>query len=565
MLTELKVSNFAIIDNVHIVFHGGLNILSGETGSGKSILLKSLSLLMGDKASSESVRTGHDQAVVEGSFDLKKRSDIVARMNEMGLESDDGQLVIRRIVSAQGKNRVYINNAISTLSALQNLVAPLVEVTGYLTPLIEMTGQHENQNLLSKTYHLDLLDHYSGQLTNRREYGDLWREAQELSSEIDRLRESGRTRAQRLDFLKFQIQEIEEAALNPGDDVELELSYKRIRNFAKIQGFLENLGTALTGEGDSIVASLKRIEGRSREFGPQETWLNPVLHPMKEALALLDEASIASMQLLQSLNQEPQDAESIESKLSQLRKLQKKYGTSVQDILKQHSEMQREVIGLDSSEDRLLEAEKKLKELQLKMKAKAEKLSSARLSELKSLETGVQKELKDLNMKDVVFKVLHEKLPALSPVGLDQVEFMLQNGPTDSARPIAKFASGGELSRILLALKQIVGQGEKPRTYLFDEVDTGVSGITAEKVGRKLRKISQGQQVVCVTHLPQVAAFGDSHFAIEKKHVQGLPQTIIRELKAKDRVQEIARLVSGEKVGAAGLKHAEQLLVDSRA
>lgn len=564
MLTELKVSNFAIIDNVHIVFHSGLNILSGETGSGKSILLKSLSLLMGDKASSESVRTGHEQAVVEGSFDLKKRKDIVARMAEMGLESEEDQLIIRRIVSAQGKNRVYINNAISTLSALQNLVAPLVEVTGYLTPLIEMTGQHENQNLLSKSYHLDLLDHYAETITSRKEYAELWAQSVKLASEIESLQESGRTRAQRLDFLKFQIQEIEEAALVPGDDVALEEAYKRIRNSVKIQSFLEGLGGTLSGEGDSIVASLKRIDGRSRDFANQESWMVPVLGPIREALALLDDAALATTRMLQNMNQESQDADAIETQLSQLRKLQKKYGSSVADILLQSEEMKKEALSLDSSEDRLIEAEKALKELQLKLKAKAEKLSSARLSELKNLEQGVQKELKELNMKDVVFRLVHEKLKVLSPLGIDQVEFMLQNRATDTPRPIAKFASGGELSRILLALKQIVGQGERPRTYLFDEVDTGVSGITAEKVGRKLKKISEGQQVICVTHLPQVAAFGDSHFSIEKKTVTGSPQTLIRELKAKDRVQEIARLVSGEKVGSAGLKHAEQLLKESR-
>jgi DNA repair protein RecN (Recombination protein N) len=266
MLLELKVSNFAIIDNVHIPFRQGLNIMSGETGAGKSILLKSLGLLMGDKATSDSVRTGSEFAIIEGSFDLATRPDIRGRLDEMGIDSTDDHMVVRRIVSTTNKSRVYINGALSTLTGLREVVAPLVEVAGSAVPLIEMTGQHENRNLLSRSYHLDLLDQYAGVWKKRGEFVEAYKRSQELVREIEEIRLETRSRAQRLDFLIYQRDEIRALNLRPGEEEEIENETRRLKYSAKLNSFVEQAENLLYNDDDSVTSRLHYLMQRAAEL-----------------------------------------------------------------------------------------------------------------------------------------------------------------------------------------------------------------------------------------------------------------------------------------------------------
>lgn len=565
MLLELKVSNFAIIENLHITFKNGLNILSGETGAGKSVLLKSLALLMGGKASSDTIRTGATLATIEGSFDISKRADIISSLQEMGIEADEDVLIVRRVLSSGDKSKVYLNGSLSTLNSLRDIVAPLVELAGHSAPLIEMTGQHENRNLMSKAYHLDLLDQYAGTWDKRLLFSEKFTRYNAIFEEIKKLESDAKQKAQRLDFLVYQRDEIANLDLSPGEDHSLETEVKKLKNSSRIGTFVDQAEAALYTDDDSAISRLNTVIKKGADLASLDPQMAAKLENLAQAKALIDESVYELRQYSSRIDADPQRLEEVESRLSDLRKLQKKYGSSVDDILKALMDMEIEISNLQNSESRVESLKKEATGIRKELEVLGADLHKRRLKGSELLATSVNSELLDLNMKGVTFHVTIEDLKDLSATGLSDVEFMSQTSSKDLKRPLAKFASGGELSRILLSLKRVVGSTHQPRTYLFDEVDTGVSGETAEKVGRKLKTIAKGQQVICVTHLPQVAAFGDSHFFIQKSPNSDSVAMLVSELKKKERVQELARLISGEKISKTSLAHAEQLLSEAHA
>lgn len=562
MLQELKVSQFAIIDHLHIEFQNGLNILSGETGSGKSVLLKSLALLMGEKASADIIRTGSQQAVVEGSFDLKKRPDIKNALASIGVESIDNTLIVKRVIALNDKSKIYLNGSISTLNQLREMVSPMIEVTGNSAPLIEMTGQHDNRNLLSKAYHLDLLDQYAGHFDKRRVFETKYEQLTGLKNQITDFEKQAQDKSQKLDFLKFQIQELQKLQIDPETDQALESDIKMMKSSHKVLQFIEECDELLFGDEDSVTSRLKTVQKRSLELSHIDA-VAEKMNQIKQAGQIIEDSFYALRKDLNSYQLDPEALEEKESRLSQIRKMQKKYGPDLNEIALVFEKMQKEISELENSDQHLEQLKKQASMLELELKKMAEELHKTRLTFATKLSTAVNKELLDLNMKGVTFDIQVRKLDHLTGSGNSDIEYLCQISPKDPLRPIAKVASGGELSRILLALKKTVGQSEFPRTYLFDEVDTGVSGNTAEKVGRKLKSIAKGQQVICVTHLAQVAAYGDVHFSIQKSTKKDSVQMDVTELKAKTRIEEIARLISGEKITKTSLAHAQQLLSES--
>lgn len=563
MLLELKVHNFAIIENISLSFNTGLNIMSGETGAGKSVLLKSLTLLMGEKADTDSVRSGSESATVEGSFDISDRFDIQEQLKNLGIEFDEDLLVVRRIISALGKSRVYINGSLSTLNTLQGIVSPLIELTGHKTPLIELTSQHENKNLMAKTYHLDLLDHYAGAIELRVNFNKGYQKLSSLDAQIQEIEEKSKTQAQRIDFLKYQKEEIEALNLKPGQDTDLESEYFKIKNSNKISNFLEESEGALFGDDDSVLVRIHKIIQRSTEFANVDAGFKKIFEPLSSAKSILEDLVYELRSYGKELTVDPQSLDQVETRMNQLRQLQKKYGNSVEEILEAHTEITEELNIIENSDALIAELKKDKAALEKALVSQAKELHKRRLSSSELLSKNVNEELKDLNMKGVSL-IIQVQTTELNANGSSDVEFMIQNSTKEPARSLAKFASGGELSRILLSLKKVVGFNELPRTYLFDEVDTGVSGVTAEKVGKKLKSISKGQQVICVTHLAQVAAYGDTHFLIEKSvSKKNGTQMQVVQLKKEDREKEIARLISGEKITKTSLDHARELLRDA--
>lgn len=566
MLQEIKVSQFAIIDSLHVEFQSGLNILSGETGSGKSVLLKSLSLLMGDKAHSDTIRTGCSTATVEGVFNLKYRPDLKNKFQDFDIPLEDNQLIVRRVLSSEDKSRVYLNGVLSSLSQLRELVAPLIEVTGQSAPLIEMTGQHDNRHLISKKYHLDLVDQYAQCGEKRLNYETQFQNYTQLKSEITKFENDLDKNLSKLDFLKYQVSEFQKLNLNTEEDTKLEADIKALKSSSRWINYTELCNQLIYEDEGSISERLKVLIKKSIDLSQNNPDLEEKVKSLEKASELISDFLYDLNTYTKKLNLSPEILEDKEARLSQIKKLEKKHGKNITELADFFNHLQKEISQLENAEDHLNQIKKQLSLFESELKRKGSDLHKIREKASKELSKKVNSELNDLNMKGVTFDIQCVDTTEIGPHGTTDVEFLSQTSPKDPKKPLSKVSSGGELSRILLALKTAVGQvhtlQDLPRTYLFDEVDTGVSGQTAEKVGKKLKQIAQGQQVICVTHLPQVAACGDVHFSIQKNTVKGLAQMTVTELNKKDRIEEIAKLISGEKITKTSLAHAEQLISD---
>ncbi|HWU44987.1 MAG TPA: AAA family ATPase, partial [Bdellovibrio sp.] len=432
---------FAIIENLHISFKDGLNILSGETGAGKSVLLKSLSLLMGGKGSSDTIRTGASQATIEGSFDLSHRPDVVASLKDMGIEADEDVLVVRRVLSAGDKSKVYLNGSLSTLNSLRDVVAPLVEIAGHSAPLIEMTGQHENRHLMSKAYHLDLLDQYSGTWDKRLLFAEKYNRYHDIFAEIKKLESDAKQKAQRLDFLIYQRDEIADLDLSPGEDQELEVEVKKLKNSSRIGSFVDQAEEVLYTDDDSAISRLKTILKRGLELANLDPQIATKLENLEEAKTLIDESVYELRQYASKIDADPQRLEQMEGRLSDLRKLQKKYGNNVDDILKALMEMEIEISNLQNSDVKIDSLKKEASVLLKDLETLGADLHKRRSKGAELLADSVNAELSDLNMKGVTFHVHIDKTAEMTATGFSDVEFQSQTSAKDVKRPLAKFAS----------------------------------------------------------------------------------------------------------------------------
>ena len=549
MLLELRVQDFAIIENVRLEFQEGLNIMTGETGSGKSVILKSLALLMGEKSTAEDVRGSAEMAVIEGLFDLSGREDLKDYLLEQGITVPDDTLIVKRVVGNNGRSKVYLNGSLSPLHLLRDVVSPLVTVSGNFAPLIELTGQHDNRHLQLKSYHLELLDLFAGTMKLRQQFEQVYRDYQANQKDIQALEEAEKNREQRIDFLRFQKEEIDQLNLQPGEDAQLESKVARARHTQKLSEFCQMLQDAFVDDEDSLVQKLRKVESRFNDVKSMDPGLSAKAEQLHALRAQIEEFAYDMESYAKDLSLDPSELQESEEKLSSLRKLQKKFGATLDEILLAHQEITEELEGLEGMSEKKDEFLQKQKEFEISLKKLGEDLHKKRQTQATQLAKQVNTELAELNMKGERFEIAVNKIEEWTSTGITDSEFLL------NTKSLAKVASGGEMSRLLLSLKTVVGSQELPRTYLFDEVDTGVSGPTAEKVGRKLKKIADGQQVICVTHLPQVAVFGDHHILIEKQKSQLKAHTLSKE----ETTKEIARLISGEKITASSLEHAKQL------
>ena len=438
MLIELKVKNFAIIEALSLSFGEGLNILSGETGAGKSILLKSLSLLMGEKAEADIVRTGVDAAVIEGYFDLSERPDVLEGMEKMGIESDDKTLVVRRLISKEGKSKVYLNGALSPLSSLKSIVAPLITLTGRQTPLIEMTGQHDNRHLQSKAYHLEVLDLYAGTWTMRVEFEKQFGRLRELIAEVVRLEEASRSREQRLDFLRFQRDEIDALALVVEEDEDLETRVSRIRNSTRLIDFVASSVDSLYANDDAVMVHLHQVLQRGAELASVDPGLAKKLEPLSQAKAVLEDAIFELREYGKDLEADPEALNRMQERLSSLRKLQKKFGESVSGILLAREDMVGEIESLEKSDESLRGLAEERARLEKSMLKLAKELHDRRRNGAHLLEKGVNDELLELNMKGVTFSVDVER-------GLASVKVVVENDESATRAQDVMKASGFKL------------------------------------------------------------------------------------------------------------------------
>jgi len=562
MLTQIRVHNFAIIDDLSLEFSNGLNVVTGETGSGKSLLIKSLSLLMGEKGSSDLIKHGTSYARVEGVFDISNRPDIRAKLKELSLFKDDSDYLIVRRVIQQDKTKVYINDTLVTLQTLRNIVFPLVDLTSKSAPLIEITGQFDSKNLLNKTFHLEILDQYGDLEKTKNEYVKLFLRYQEIQNELELAENTRRDIKLKADFLLFQKQEIESVNPLPDEDIELEASIQSLKHQAKLTQFHQFAQSHLSEGPQAVIPTLQTILRKSHEYQNIHSTFTNWFEQLQNVVEAIKDLSFQLDTTLSFDEDSEHQLEQMQSRLSDLRKLQKKYGPTLKDVLNFYQKINQELSKFENFDDSLVELEKEKKQLTMQLQHLAHSLHKSRTILAPKLSQAVNSHLKDLNMKGVQFHVEVGQLPELSTYGISDIEFKVKMGVQDTFFSLAKVASGGELSRVLLALKVVVSHEEWPRTYLFDEVDTGVSGVTAEKVGRKLHTVAKSQQVICVTHLPQVAAFADHHYLLEKEANETSTQAKVVAYRLNDsaRIHEIARLLSGEKITQLSLKHASELV-----
>ena len=559
MLRELRIKNFAIIDEVILELRAGLNILTGETGAGKSIILNALGLIAGERGAADIIRNGEDEATVEALFDGLPPG-VDALLASAGFEVTD-ELVIKRVLSRSGKNRIYLNGSLCPL----NLLAQ----TG--SSLVHIYGQHEHHTLLQSETHLNLLDAFAG--VTAQEMKNQYDTLVLVYNRLNETRESLERRRREKALLEAQAEEIDRSRLRPGEEEEIRASKNILAHGEKLhQGCRD--GEELLYEGDAaIVGALRKYTTRLRELATIDHNLEPTVELLESSLAQLQEAAAALRRYAERVHFDPRALEQIEDRLAELQRLKRKYNGSVEDMLHMHGEIKASLSGLERGEEQMAGLEKAFAEARQSAWDLAEKISNERQRAGKKLKRDMEREVKSLGMPETTFEVrftTHDEKPDQPPFfiagkklterGMDQVEFYFSPNPGEPVKPLAKIVSGGELSRLMLALKALVLAPGVVSTLLFDEVDAGIGGRVAEIVGKKLKQVAARHQVISVTHLPQIAAMADAHFVVQKAVEKGRTFTRVRDLSERDRVAELARMLGGVKITEQTRRHAEEMV-----
>ena len=553
MLLELLVENYAVVEHVRVRFHTGLNLLTGETGSGKSIVVDALGLVLGARASAEMVRSDTERARVSAIFEAPRDRACLGLLDQAGVTIEDGELLIEREVLAGGKSRAFLGSRPVTAALLRELAPYLGDIH----------GQHEQQQLFSAGAQLQLLDDFAGLDEQRARAGDLFREWKRVERELEELNRSEQEKLRMADLWSFQQKEIEAAALKPGEDVQLESQRLLLRNVSKLQESAGAAYRALYDAPESASAQVRAALKKLDELARIDRSFEDVAEALRAATIGIDEASDRIRDYLDRLEADPQRLEDVESRLALIDRLKRKYGASLEDVLAFLDHVRAQMDAVESAGERRVKLEREAAERSEAYRETAAALTKLRKSAAAKLAKKVETELDSLALENAVFRVEVSAAEA-SENGVDRVDFLISANPGEEPRPLDRVASGGELSRIALALKTSTGTAGcskgAQRTLVFDEIDSGIGGAVAEAVGRRLKKLSGASQVLCVTHLAQVAGFADHHYFVEKREVKGRTVAEVEELAGAARTREIGRMLSGQRVTPEALKHAEQLI-----
>ncbi len=551
VLVELTVENYAVVERVRVQFDRGLNLLTGETGSGKSIVVDALGLLFGGRSSADMVRSEAAKARISGIFETPQDPALQAALEQAGVDAEDGELLIEREVLAGGKSRVFVGSRPATVTLLR-------EIAPYLG---DIHGQHDQQQLFSSEAQLSLLDDYAGAHDTVARIGELYREWRGTEQALEALKKSEQETLRLADLWSFQKKEIEAAGLKPDEEAALEQEKRVLRNVAKLQESAHAAYAALYDSPESIVSQLRIALRRLEELARIDLSVDPMLEALKPAEAAIQDISGDLQHYLDKLEADPDRLEAIEARLEIIDKLKRKYGASIDDVLKFLNTVTAQLSAVENAEERKTELRLRVEKLSSQYAKQSAELTAMRCAAANKLAQKVEKELEALAMANSVFRI-ELKPAAWAARGADRVEFLLSSNRGEEARSLDRVASGGELSRIALALKTTLGRPSAgiARTLVFDEVDTGISGGVAEAVGRRLKKLSGASQVLCVTHLAQIASFADHHYFVEKREVKGRTVAEVEKLTPEARMREIGRMLSGQTVTPEALKHAEQLI-----
>ncbi|MEW6001395.1 MAG: DNA repair protein RecN [Nitrospirota bacterium] len=544
MLCELRISNLAVIDDLKVRFGNGFNVLTGETGAGKSIIVDALSLALGSRAQSDLIRTGEKEALVQAYFEVEDER----LVDDLGINMSGG-LILRRSLSFSGKSRAYINDTMVNLQSLLEVGRSLVDIH----------GQHEHQSLLTVDKHRLLVDSYGKLLDDRERVTSLFKEVSVLKTQYADLEEKVKERAHRLDFLKFQINEIDAASLKPGEKEELIEERTILANLSRLNELAETAYLMLCGSEDSCMERLSSISTKVREISSIDQSISGIVEMINSALPLIEDAAISLRQYRDKYYLDPERIESIEERLDLIKRLEKKYGDTIEAVLRYRDKAEEEIRNLERTDERFELIEIELKEKEKELFNEALSLSGKRKKVADRIEKLVNSELKELAFNKAVFRIDIRREETITSYGFDKVEFLFTANPGEPPKPLSKIASGGELSRVMLALKSILADVDNILVLVFDEVDAGIGGKTAESVGKRLKALSNKYQVLCTTHLPQIASKADFHLRVEKSEKDERVYVEAKELAGKERLDEIARMLSG-KITEVSLKHAGELI-----
>ena len=566
MLAELRLENYAVIDNVAIEFAAGLNLLTGETGAGKSILIDALGLLLGEKASSDVIRTGAERAVVAAVFesDGNAARSIVAILETNGLDAENGSLILRREIAPGGKGRVFINNQPATVAVLKQIAPHLAVIHAQSEVIVNFDAASRQ----------DLLDAYAG--VELKEVSEAFAHWKQVRGRIVELEQDEQDRVRLLDLWSFQCREIEEARLQAGEDAQLEAEKRVLANAEKIYGAAISAFDLLYEGNASTSSSLRAAQKHLEELARYEPKFQEALAALESARISVEDVGATLRDYAGGIQASPERLAEIEERLALLDRLKRKYGPTLEQTIAFGEDIRRKISEMENKDQVLLELRAKLAVAAEEYRKAAVAVSRKRIEAGRKLEKLVETEINDLAMR-ASFRIAVEENEAeqhWTSSGINQVVYRISTNTGEAMRPLEQIASGGELSRVLLALKASVESGANAtadptkkkksaasqRTLVFDEIDTGIGGRAAEAVGKKLKALSKGNQVLCVTHLPQIATFADHHYLIEKRESAGRAKTTVRPITGEERTEEVARMLSGAKLTDTSRKHAEQMI-----
>ena len=549
MLLGLSLKNFTIIDDISVSFTSGLNIITGETGAGKSIIIEAVNIILGEKAPPDLIKTGEDESRIEALFDISSYPLIKERLLSSGFDASGDELLIKRVLYTKGRSRVYINGDTATLSILQHVTEGQIDVF----------SQHEHQTLLKKESHLRVLDELGGNGKELEVVKELYRKHSEIRGRLKRMSDDARGLAEKEDFLKFQLEEIQKSALKPGEDEGLESEKLKLLNSEKLLSATKSAYEEIYENEPSLSGRLKSLTAEISEAGEIDELLRNIASALESAIVQIEEASFTLRDYASGLSFDTGRLEEIEERLKDIGELKRKYGDTINDIFKKRDEIEKELSAITSYDEQLEELRSELRDIEMRYNKKAGELSEKRKRAGASLGKVLQKELANVGIKGARFSP-EFKQKDMSGDGVDDVTFLFSANPDEAPKPLARVASGGELSRIMLVLKEAIAGVGGGSVIIFDEADSGVGGAVAEAVGEKIKRLSESCQVICITHLPQVAKFGDSHLVVSKTLKDGKTSVTVRSLNDRERVQELARMMGGLKVTQKTIDAAHEML-----
>lgn len=549
MLLGLNLKNFAIIDDLSINFGKGLNIITGETGAGKSIIVDAINIILGDRATADIIKSGKEEAQIEALFDTGKIRALKAKLDSFGFETKGDELLIKRVISRKGRGRVFINGSMSTFLILGQITEGIIDIF----------SQHEHQTLLKEDKHLDVLDEFGGLRVLTQDFSELFHRYVMTKRELEESERDQRSQVEQEDFIKFQCAEIDSARLQAGEDGRLEDERGRLANAERLYSIVQEAYESLYEGQKSALDILKRVNMQVEGAIKIDSGLTETSKSIERGVVEIQDAAFALRDYASEIRFDPDRLNSIDNRLQEIRKLKRKYNGDIEEILEKRRIMEEDLAKISRYEERVKALGEEIHKLEVRINESAKELSEKRHSAATRLISEVRDELGKVSMKGGKFVVdFHKK--ELSSSGYDKSTFLFSANPDEEPKPLTRVVSGGELSRIMLVLKEILARVEGGSVLIFDEADSGVGGAVAETVGRKIKNLSKTYQVICITHLPQIAKFADTHFTVAKTFENNKTRVQVKVLDYEERVKELARMLGGLKITEKTVEAAREML-----